>query len=318
MSKHQNPGSFSEYSQIRNLPFLVVHIEWFCEWLLWISTHFAVAKVIGIAAAILVFFTGVIQFQQSIESNIENKINVAWSIVGQAASAQFGGALVNEEASSSIPVEEQSSFGKIGNIGLTSALETLYNNGIELENVQLRAAYMAGIDLNAKYHWGLSSNWPFVVEKYTRASLADCNLQSSNMYASKLERVNFSFCELNGINISNSKAVKAEFSYTKLKYADLSSSDFTEAMFDGAHLDFANLSSIKAVKTEFTDALMVGTNLEYVDLSEAIGLTQEQVNQACINEKTSLPSGLVWKFACQYDNNDRLILENEEPKMLER
>ena len=79
MSKHQNPGSFSEYSQIRNLPFLVVHIEWFCEWLLWISTHFAVAKVIGIAAAILVFFTGVIQFQQSIESNIENKINVAWS-----------------------------------------------------------------------------------------------------------------------------------------------------------------------------------------------------------------------------------------------
>ncbi|MGH7232948.1 MAG: pentapeptide repeat-containing protein, partial [Nitrospiraceae bacterium] len=50
--------------------------------------------------------------------------------------------------------------------------------------------------------------------------------------------------------------------------------------------------------TDLTGALLKGADLRGADLSTARGLTQEQVNEACVDEHTVLPQGLKKQEIC--------------------
>ena len=64
--------------------------------------------------------------------------------------------------------------------------------------------------------------------------------------------------------------------------SNFAGADLTNASFVGAYLDGSTMSGAK----------LSGTNLSGAQLARAIGLTQGQLNQACGDDATVLPSGL--------------------------
>ena len=74
-------------------------------------------------------------------------------------------------------------------------------------------------------------------------------------------------------------------------------------MFDGADLTGANLSYANIARAHFVDVQMARVNLngaytllahfEGTDLSETVGMTQEQLDIACGDGETKLPADLM-------------------------
>ncbi|MNN33713.1 Pentapeptide repeats (8 copies) [compost metagenome] len=64
--------------------------------------------------------------------------------------------------------------------------------------------------------------------------------------------------------------------------SNFAGADLTNASFVGAYLDGSTMSGAK----------LNGTNLSGAQLARAVGLTQGQLNQACGDDATVLPSGL--------------------------
>jgi uncharacterized protein YjbI with pentapeptide repeats len=69
--------------------------------------------------------------------------------------------------------------------------------------------------------------------------------------------------------------------------------DMRQAILAGANLSRANLGSADLRGVDLTGAYMFGTILYRTRLTDARGLTQEQLDAACGNETTRLPPGLV-------------------------
>jgi uncharacterized protein YjbI with pentapeptide repeats len=109
-------------------------------------------------------------------------------------------------------------------------------------------------------------------------------------------------CDLSGADLS-----KAELSGAGLTGANLSNADLRRTILLGATLDDANLKDAdlrgaylddaRFGGADLTGAKLGGARLGGADLSAAIGLTQEQLNQACGGSagapfKTLLPNGM--------------------------
>ena len=124
------------------------------------------------------------------------------------------------------------------------------------------------------------------------ASCPGCNLFQGD----------FSGMEVRGLNLTGARLRQADLSLTvmnrtRFSRADMrdveayggvfsgsnfAGADLTNASFVGAYLDGSTLSG----------ARLNGTNLSGAQLSRVIGLTQSQLNQACGDNATVLPSGL--------------------------
>ncbi|RZJ42546.1 MAG: pentapeptide repeat-containing protein, partial [Brevundimonas sp.] len=74
--------------------------------------------------------------------------------------------------------------------------------------------------------------------------------------------------------------------------SNLSNGDFSGASFRDAELDSARLTGGRFARADFTDASLRRTDIRGADLSDARGLTQGQINQACGDGSTRLPSRL--------------------------
>jgi uncharacterized protein YjbI with pentapeptide repeats len=77
-----------------------------------------------------------------------------------------------------------------------------------------------------------------------------------------------------------------------LRYASAEGAFLAKADLRGAELQGANLRDAKLQQANFTEAHLVDTDLRDADLTEAMGITQEQLNHACVNEKTRIPEAL--------------------------
>jgi uncharacterized protein YjbI with pentapeptide repeats len=83
---------------------------------------------------------------------------------------------------------------------------------------------------------------------------------------------------------------------------NLSKGDFGRSVFDGADLSGASFRLSNVARARFAGARMAGTDLtqaflfaarfEGTDLSGVKGLTQSQLDVACGDAKTKIPSGL--------------------------
>lgn len=123
-------------------------------------------------------------------------------------------------------------------------------------------------------------------------SCAGCNLFQGD----------FSLMERSGINLSNARLRQANLSLTTLNRVRFDGADlrdveayggvFSNARFSGANLSNGSFVGAFLQGADFRGATLQGTNFSGADLSSASGLTQAQLNRACGDENTRLPSGL--------------------------
>ena len=129
-----------------------------------------------------------------------------------------------------------------------------------------------------------------------------------NPTAPDAARANFCETDLNGADFSMAMLAGANFTKAKLHAAKLERANVTRANFSEAELDGANLANAmlhltilqKAVfhNASIQDAMLFQTNLHGADLSKVKGLTQNQINMACLDKQTTLPPGLSHPNPC--------------------
>ncbi len=115
---------------------------------------------------------------------------------------------------------------------------------------------------------------------FQRSSWMYANLQRAQLLGAHLEEAFFAFANLKG----------ARFNEAHLNNADFSCADLEGARFDGATLVGAKFEMAALKKAKFVSA-----NLRQADLHAAIGLTQDQIDEAFCDEETKLPAGLIIK-----------------------
>ena len=117
-----------------------------------------------------------------------------------------------------------------------------------------------------------------------QAELGNLTHKNKNLSRARLRQAEMSTAIMNGTNFSGAdmrdvNAYGALFTNANLTGADLTNATFVGAYLQGARLSGANLS---------------GTNFSGAEMDRARGLTQAQLNKACGDESTRLPSGLQW------------------------
>ena len=129
---------------------------------------------------------------------------------------------------------------------------------------------------------------------------ADANLSGTDLY-----QANLSGAVLHDANLSGVYAIMVDLSNAKFLNTNFSGASLN-CMFDWqmggktiAHVNFANaclstltLSNKKFIHVNFSNTDLETTEFYGADLSEAVNLTQEQINLAWGDEKTILPKGL--------------------------
>jgi len=135
-----------------------------------------------------------------------------------------------------------------------------------------------------------------------RARLRDADLTGSDLTKAEGSRADFENATLTDAILTKSELLRANFSGAVLINAILSKAELGRAVFADANLTGVDLSYSNIARADFTNAELEHadflraytflTRVEGVDLSQAIGLTQEQLELACGDDKTRLPAGL--------------------------
>lgn len=142
--------------------------------------------------------------------------------------------------------------------------------------------------------------------------LSGAKLRGANLYKSSLDTSDLRKVDLQGALMANSSFMRANlreanlsrsrlrwtnFGAADLRRADLTEADLLVALMPfadlrGAILIQADLGSARLHRANLAGAILRGAKLYNAKLRTAIGLTQEQLDQACGNESTELPPGL--------------------------
>ncbi len=104
-------------------------------------------------------------------------------------------------------------------------------------------------------------------------------------------------CNLAGADLTNTCVKQgnlegADFDRAKAVLMCMSYADFTNASFRNTDLSAANLAHAKMDGADLTGADMTITSIRGTDLRHVKGLTQIQLDQACGDSGTKVPSGL--------------------------
>jgi len=116
-----------------------------------------------------------------------------------------------------------------------------------------------------------------------RTSFVKTDLTSARFAKSEMQRADFTGASLTNVDFEKSELGRAIFSNadingTNFRFANIARADFRNARFD--------------TPIEFTGAFFYLTRIEGVDLSQATGLAQWQVDMSCGDGATKLPEGL--------------------------
>ena len=104
-------------------------------------------------------------------------------------------------------------------------------------------------------------------------------------------------CNLQGADLSNTCVKEhdlhgANFDGANATLMCMSFANFTNASFRGTELSGANLAGAKMDGADLSGAKTSITSFLGTDLTKVKGLTQTQLNVACSDGKTKLPTGL--------------------------
>ncbi len=118
---------------------------------------------------------------------------------------------------------------------------------------------------------------------FQKATFRGANLFLANLQESNLNEANMEGANLTGANLQQASLFKANLENVTLLHGNLRDANLLLANLQGAYVANAN----------FLHADLRGANLATV-----VGLTQEQLNQACVDEATLLPPSLVRPAPC--------------------
>jgi len=121
----------------------------------------------------------------------------------------------------------------------------------------------------------------------TGASLIQANFTDANLTQVILRKAN-----LTGSIFANTKMEGANLAVARLKRANLSKAQLNRAVLRGADLSGARFKGASLVRTDLSSANLANTDFTGANLSMVVGLIQEQVDRACLDEKTALPAGI--------------------------
>lgn len=135
-------------------------------------------------------------------------------------------------------------------------------------------ALVTGANLKGSDLWYADAVRAFLV----KADLRDANLQ----------RVDFHYANLQGAVLTDAKINKADFGRANLRDTDL-----TRAELQGARLFDAKLQGATLNHANLTKADLRGTNFSGANLGKTSGLTEDQLDEACGDEKTKPPDHMI-------------------------
>lgn len=155
------------------------------------------------------------------------------------------------------------------------------------ERALVKGAYLKG--KNLRY---ANASRAFLVN----ADLSYSDLQGSVMQGADLRGANLEFARLQGAdlelaNLKGANLYGADLEGAGLNGADLQGATLSRANLQGASLYHANLEGADLEATNLQGASLQEANLSGADLRSPVGLTQEQIDQACTDEKTWLAEG---------------------------
>ena len=131
------------------------------------------------------------------------------------------------------------------------------------------------------------------MEQQYGLNLSKTQLRRANLWAAKFQKAQFAEAQLQNANFTAAHLQQAVLKKAQLKQAvfweaECQGADFTEAQLQGAFLWQANLQG----------AILTGAQLQGADLTGVKNLTQEQINETCIDDQTTLPEGLTRPDPC--------------------
>jgi uncharacterized protein YjbI with pentapeptide repeats len=124
------------------------------------------------------------------------------------------------------------------------------------------------------------------------ASCAGCDLFQIDLAYQNVSGRDFTGARIRQADLTIGIADRANFTGANLSLTNLFGARATGANFTGANLNGASLVGAYFGSSRFTGARLDGANLSGAELGEARGLTQEQLNTACGDGTTTLPTGM--------------------------
>jgi uncharacterized protein YjbI with pentapeptide repeats len=170
-----------------------------------------------------------------------------------------------------------------------SSLEGAILVSTDLSYTDLRSSKLAGANF----------------EKATlfRASLEGSHADKANFARIEGYRTVFSAVSAQGASFASAELQRSDFTGANLTGADFQKAELgravlVDAVITGGKFPMANLSRVQLNKAKFeggidlTGAFLFLTRIEGLDLSQATGLQQWQIDQACGDGNTKLPADL--------------------------
>ncbi|WP_339913824.1 pentapeptide repeat-containing protein [uncultured Brevundimonas sp.] len=124
------------------------------------------------------------------------------------------------------------------------------------------------------------------------ASCPGCNLFQGDFSGLQARGLNLSGSRLRQSNLSLAVMNRTRFSNADMRDVDAYGAVFSSANFSGANLTNASFVGTFLEGANFAGATLSGTNFSGAQLARSTGLSQRQLNQACGDNSTELPSGL--------------------------
>ncbi len=122
----------------------------------------------------------------------------------------------------------------------------------------------------------------------SQANLCEADLSAADFVLAMLAGANFRKAKLQRANLARANLTMADFTEARLHEANFDNAMLHEAVFQDAQFEAASLQ----------DAMLYHANLQGADLSKVKGLNQYQINMACLDKHTKLPSGLSHPKRC--------------------
>lgn len=172
-------------------------------------------------------------------------------------------------------------------------------NGSNFEGAKMAEADLSNSDFSRSNMKNADLTKAAIIRtSFSRVDLSGAVLQKVEGYRSDFTDIigkatNFTMAEMQRANFTGAKLNDTDF--TK---AELGRVIFNKAELSNAHFAMANLAraSFKSAQisgpVDFTSAFLFLTRFEGVDLSQATGLKQDQLDLSCGDDKTKLPEGL--------------------------
>lgn len=148
--------------------------------------------------------------------------------------------------------------------------------GARLQKANLQGANLQGANLASANLQGA---------RLENATLVKANLQRTNLNGAILLKANLQEANLQDSALRGAALQRSNLQRAKLEWVYLPQAVLSKANLQGANLQWANLAG-----ANLAGADLAGANLAGANLGSLKGLSQKQLDNACGDEKTNLPS----------------------------